>query len=244
MHSPQADPSLRSRPGQLGLGEHRHRGVEARPAPRRRPGRGRDLGRHRRAHHGGHRRLMWTAFKECGRTSSPTQRPHRGGRQLSHGAGAVGGAVGHRDGDRGAGVFSASIGLLVFLMFLFFAMQVMFRLYATSTLRATLNDAVAWAAAGVAVGPAELRAIAADAEGSLGEMGGGPRPSSSSRPSTRTATACPMSSSGGPSPPALRAAVDRRDDRLRAGHRRCPGPDRAGALAPVETAVAPTHYRG
>lgn len=69
-------------------------------------------------------------------------------------------------------MFSASIGLLVFLMFLFFAMQVMFGLYATSTLRATLNDAVARAAAGGgAVGPAELRAIAADAEGSLGEMG-------------------------------------------------------------------------
>ncbi len=74
--------------------------------------------------------------------------------------------------DRGAGVFSASIGLLVFLLFLFFAMQVMFGLYATSTLRATLSDAVSRAAAaGRSVDAAELEVIAAEAEGSLGEMG-------------------------------------------------------------------------
>jgi hypothetical protein len=75
-------------------------------------------------------------------------------------------------GDGGAGVFSASIGLLVFLLFLFFAMQVMFGLYATSTLRATLSDAVSRAAAaGRSVDAAELDVIAAEAEGSLGEMG-------------------------------------------------------------------------
>ncbi len=50
--------------------------------------------------------------------------------------------------DRGVGVFGTSIGFLVFLMFLFFAMQVMFGLYATTTLRATLHDATARAASG------------------------------------------------------------------------------------------------
>ncbi|MDD9370468.1 MAG: hypothetical protein PV358_10180 [Acidimicrobiales bacterium] len=70
------------------------------------------------------------------------------------------------------GVFSTSVGFLVFLMFLFFAMQVMFGLYATSTLRATLNDAASRAAAGGGtVTAAELDVLAAEAEASLGEMG-------------------------------------------------------------------------
>jgi Flp pilus assembly protein TadG len=74
--------------------------------------------------------------------------------------------------DRGAGTFSTAIGFLVFLMFLFFAMQVMFGLYATSTLRATVHDAAARAAAGGGgAGPAELARIAEDAEASLGEIG-------------------------------------------------------------------------
>jgi len=69
-------------------------------------------------------------------------------------------------------VFSISVGFLVFLMFLFFAMQVMFGLYATSTLRATLNDAASRAAAGGGtVTAAELDVLAAEAEASLGEMG-------------------------------------------------------------------------
>ena len=142
-------------------------------------------------------------------------------------------------------MFSASIGLLVFLMFLFFAMQVMFGLYATSTLRATLNDTVARANGGRRRGgPAELRAIAADAEGSLGEMG-------QRQPST-VVEAVDEDGDGVPDVVVgravavrrLRAPVDRRADQLRAGHRRCPGPDRAGALAPVETAVAPARYCG
>jgi hypothetical protein len=69
------------------------------------------------------------------------------------------------------GVFLTSVGLLVFLMFLFFAMQVMFGLYATSTLRATLNDAASRAAAGAGTTPADLEALAQEAEASLGEMG-------------------------------------------------------------------------
>ncbi|HET9608152.1 MAG TPA: hypothetical protein VFP06_01020 [Acidimicrobiales bacterium] len=72
-------------------------------------------------------------------------------------------------GDRGAGAFSTSIGLLVFLLLLYLALQVMFGLYATSVLRAVLNDAAARAAAGG--DGADLGRIAAEARSSLGEMG-------------------------------------------------------------------------
>jgi hypothetical protein len=69
-------------------------------------------------------------------------------------------------------MFSASIGLLVFLLFLFLAMQVMFGLYATSTVRATLHDAAARAAGGGTVpAAADLERIASEARASLGEMG-------------------------------------------------------------------------
>jgi hypothetical protein len=73
--------------------------------------------------------------------------------------------------DRGVGVFGTSIGFVVFLMFLFFAMQVMFGLYATSTLRATLDDATARVATGGGTGAADLARLAEEAEASLGEMG-------------------------------------------------------------------------
>ena len=67
------------------------------------------------------------------------------------------------------------MGFLVFVLFLFFAMQVMFGLYATSTLRATLQDAAARAAAGGPDGsPADLARIAEVAEASLGEIGRDP----------------------------------------------------------------------
>ena len=60
----------------------------------------------------------------------------------------------------------------MFLLFLFFAMQVMFGLYATSTLRATVNDATARAAAGGGEPTsAELARLADEAEASLGEIG-------------------------------------------------------------------------
>jgi hypothetical protein len=72
-------------------------------------------------------------------------------------------------------VFSTAMGFLVFVLFLFFAMQVMFGLYATSTLRATLHDAAARAAAGGHGGsPADLARIADEAEASLGEIGRDP----------------------------------------------------------------------
>ena len=64
------------------------------------------------------------------------------------------------------------MGFLVFLLFLFLAMQVMFGLYATSVLRATLSDAASRAAAGGGgSGPGELARLATEAESSLGEMG-------------------------------------------------------------------------
>jgi hypothetical protein len=75
----------------------------------------------------------------------------------------------HHDG--GVGLFGTSIGFVVFLMFLFFAMQVMFGLYATSTLRATLDDATARAATGGGTGAADLARLGEEAEASLGEMG-------------------------------------------------------------------------
>lgn len=69
-------------------------------------------------------------------------------------------------------MFGTSVGFLVFLLFLFFAMQVMFGLYATSTLRATVYDATTRAAAGGSPpGPADLERLAAEAERSLGEIG-------------------------------------------------------------------------
>jgi hypothetical protein len=68
-------------------------------------------------------------------------------------------------------VFSTSMGFVVFLLFLFLAMQVMFGLYATSTLRATLDDAASRAAAGGGSSPAELARLADEAKASLGEMG-------------------------------------------------------------------------
>jgi hypothetical protein len=72
--------------------------------------------------------------------------------------------------ERGAGVLSGAIGLGVFLAFLFFALQVMFGLYATSTLRATLAGAAARAANG-RLAPAQIAELEDDAEASLGAMG-------------------------------------------------------------------------
>jgi hypothetical protein len=75
-----------------------------------------------------------------------------------------------RRDDRGVGVFSTAAGFVVFLMFLFFAMQVLFGLYATSTLQATLNDAASRAANGP-TSPGDLDRLVGEAEASLGQMG-------------------------------------------------------------------------
>jgi hypothetical protein len=75
--------------------------------------------------------------------------------------------------DHGAGLVTSVAGVTVVLMFLMLAVQVLFGLYATSTVRATLHDAASRAAAGVpgGAGPAELRRLADEAEASLGAMG-------------------------------------------------------------------------
>jgi hypothetical protein len=73
--------------------------------------------------------------------------------------------------DRGVGMVSTAAGFLVFLAFLLLAVQVLYGLYATSTVRGALNDAASRAANGVA-GEAELARLADDAERSLGPMGG------------------------------------------------------------------------
>jgi hypothetical protein len=73
--------------------------------------------------------------------------------------------------DRGVGMVSTAAGFLVFLVFLLLAVQVLYGLYATSTVRGALNDAASRAANGVA-GEAELARLADDAERSLGPMGG------------------------------------------------------------------------
>jgi hypothetical protein len=73
--------------------------------------------------------------------------------------------------DRGAGMVSSVAGLTVFLLFMLFAVQVLFGLYATSTLRSTLYDAASRAAAGGGTERADLALLADEAESSLGRMG-------------------------------------------------------------------------
>jgi hypothetical protein len=60
--------------------------------------------------------------------------------------------------------------LLVFILFLLLAVQILYGLYATSTVRGTLNDAASRAANG-AISEGELWRLADDAERSLGGMG-------------------------------------------------------------------------
>ena len=75
--------------------------------------------------------------------------------------------------DRGAGMVSSLAGLTVFLLFLLLAVQVLVGLYATSTVRATLQDAASRAATGGAGGTDEvdLARLSDQAEASLGAMG-------------------------------------------------------------------------
>jgi hypothetical protein len=82
------------------------------------------------------------------------------------------GDPGRRGGaDRGTGALSTAIGFLVFLTCMFLGLQVIFGLYATSTVRATLDDAASLAANDGGAGPAELDRLAAEAEQSLGAVG-------------------------------------------------------------------------
>jgi hypothetical protein len=70
--------------------------------------------------------------------------------------------------DDGTGLLSTAAGVVVFLVFLLFAVQLLFGLYASSTVTAVTNDAAHRAAARGAP-PQEL--IEADARHNLGAVG-------------------------------------------------------------------------
>ena len=75
-----------------------------------------------------------------------------------------------RGGQEGVGLISTAAGVLVFLMFLLLAVQLLFGLYASSTVTAVANDAATRAASADAP---PLAAIEAEARDSLGEVGQG-----------------------------------------------------------------------
>jgi hypothetical protein len=70
--------------------------------------------------------------------------------------------------DRGAGLLSTAAGVVVFLVFLLFAVQLLFGLYASSTVNAVANDAAVRAASADAP---PLEVIEAQARASLGDVG-------------------------------------------------------------------------
>ena len=70
--------------------------------------------------------------------------------------------------DRGAGLLSTVAGVVVFLSFLLFAVQLLFGLYATSAVNAVANDAASRAAA---AGEPPVALIEAEARAGLGEVG-------------------------------------------------------------------------
>lgn len=72
------------------------------------------------------------------------------------------------DPDRGAGLLSSAAGVVVFLMFLLFAVQLLFALYASSTVTAVTNDAAQRAAERNAP---PLATIEAEARDNLGQVG-------------------------------------------------------------------------
>jgi Flp pilus assembly protein TadG len=75
-------------------------------------------------------------------------------------------------GDRGTGLVSTVAGLLAFLAFLLFAVQLLLNLYAASTLTAAAGDAARLVAArGAARDPAGLARAEAYARGLLGRFG-------------------------------------------------------------------------
>ena len=70
--------------------------------------------------------------------------------------------------DRGAGLISTVAGVVVFLMFLLFAVQLLFALYASSTVTAVTSDAAHRAAS---PGAPDITTIEADARANLGQVG-------------------------------------------------------------------------
>lgn len=74
--------------------------------------------------------------------------------------------------DRGTALFSTAIGVLVVLLFLLFAVQLLFSLYANSTITAVANDAAHRAASQ----PDSARdVIEAEARANLGDVGASAR---------------------------------------------------------------------
>ena len=70
--------------------------------------------------------------------------------------------------EEGAGLLSTAAGVVVFLVFLMFAVQLLFGLYSSSTVTAVANDAATRAASSDAP---PLAVIEAEARASLGEVG-------------------------------------------------------------------------
>ena len=70
--------------------------------------------------------------------------------------------------ERGAGLLSTAAGIVVFLVFLLFAVQLLFGLYASSTVTAVADDAAHRAAER---GAPPLPLIEAEARRNLGEVG-------------------------------------------------------------------------
>lgn len=70
--------------------------------------------------------------------------------------------------ELGSGLISTTSGVLVFLVFLLFAVQLLFGLYASSTVTAVANDAVQRAAS---AGAPPLGLIESEARSSLGRVG-------------------------------------------------------------------------
>ena len=70
--------------------------------------------------------------------------------------------------ERGAGLLSSAAGVIVFLVFLMFAVQLLFGLYSSSTITAVANDAATRAASANAP---PLDVIEAEARSNLGEVG-------------------------------------------------------------------------
>lgn len=70
--------------------------------------------------------------------------------------------------ERGAGLLATAAGVVVFVVFLLFAVQLLFGLYATSTVNAVANDAATRAAAADAP---PLAVIEEQARQSLGRVG-------------------------------------------------------------------------
>jgi len=70
--------------------------------------------------------------------------------------------------DRGAGLISSAAGVLVFLLFLTMAVQLLYGLYAASTVTAVANDAAQRAAE---AGAPPVAQVEADARALLGRIG-------------------------------------------------------------------------